>query len=159
MTEKPSVRLGYWEQELFIKNDLTTLEKVKGIRDEVVALEAELGKANQLSIKLALQKGGMVDEARTLKAERDRFKQREIELSKGWKRLHSENEDLKSRLAEALEGRNRVGKTFNVEHGLLENGNDCIYTRQQIIGMLSTILGNQFSETMITLRGEAEIGE
>lgn len=36
-----------------------------------------------------------------LEAERDRFKQREIELSKGWKRLHSENEDLRARLAEA----------------------------------------------------------
>jgi predicted nuclease with TOPRIM domain len=91
-----------------------------------------------------------------LEAERDRLKHRENELSEGWKRLHSENEDLRSRLAEALGVRNRVGKTFNIEYELLENGNDCIYTRQQIIGMLSTILGNQFSETMVTLRGEAE---
>ena len=40
-------------------------------------------------------------QVKALEAKRDRFKQREIELSQGWKRLHSENEDLRSRLAEA----------------------------------------------------------
>jgi len=95
MSEKPSGIPSYDDMlhELGAENGK--------LRKQVEVLEAELEKANQLSIKLALQKGGMVDEARTLKAERDRFKQREIELSKGWKRLHSENEDLRSRLAEA----------------------------------------------------------
>jgi len=99
MGEKLSERLR--EQFSHFTLNAKQFQDVIFLLNEVVALEAELEKANQLSIKLALQKGGMVDEARTLKAERDRFKQREIELSKGWKRLHSENEDLRSRLAEA----------------------------------------------------------
>jgi hypothetical protein len=111
------MREKLWARKPFSVNDLVCDESGNPVKTEIdswlievkayiEALEAELEKANQLSIKLALQKGGMVDEARTLKAERDRFKQREIELSKGWKRLYSENEDLKSRLAEAEVFRN-----------------------------------------------------
>jgi hypothetical protein len=41
---------------------------------------------------------------------------------------------------------NRLGEKFDLEFWLLENGHDRLYTRQEVITMLSTILGNIFFE-------------
>lgn len=41
---------------------------------------------------------------------------------------------------------NRLGEQFDLEFWLLENGHDRLYTRQDVIDILSKILGNVFFE-------------